>query len=277
MALVRINQNEFLALSSDISGGTIDGLGVVGARVFITDTSEWYIVESDLQLAAYSLPITLGGSITIGSVDQGNPGVSAWPVDGSGFTQPVSAVSLPLPTGASTSSKQDTTNTSLSGIDTKIGTTNSSLTTIDGHITDGNTSLSSIDTKATTTNNTLSSVDGKITTTNSNLSTIDGHIVSGNSSLSNIDSKTSTTNTTLSSVDSRLSSIDTKASTTNTTLGTIDTRITSSNTLLSSIDTKVGNVSLKGVVDSLNSTSTPLNNGQTFTGTWIECVNYPSI
>jgi len=42
------------------------------------------------------------------------------PVDGSGVTQPVSAASLPLPTGAATSAKQDTGNTSLASIDTKL-------------------------------------------------------------------------------------------------------------------------------------------------------------
>ena len=41
------------------------------------------------------------------------------PVDGSGVTQPVSAASLPLPSGAATSANQTTTNSSLSSIDTK--------------------------------------------------------------------------------------------------------------------------------------------------------------
>jgi hypothetical protein len=44
---------------------------------------------------------------------------NALKVDGSGVTQPVSAVSLPLPTGASTSALQTSGNTSLSSIDTK--------------------------------------------------------------------------------------------------------------------------------------------------------------
>ena len=42
-------------------------------------------------------------------------------VDGSAVTQPVSAASLPLPTGASTSTLQTTGNTSLSSIDSKLG------------------------------------------------------------------------------------------------------------------------------------------------------------
>ena len=42
------------------------------------------------------------GANTIGKVDQGTGGASAWKVDGSAVTQPISAVSLPLPTGAAT-------------------------------------------------------------------------------------------------------------------------------------------------------------------------------
>lgn len=41
-------------------------------------------------------------------------------VDGSGVTQPISASSLPLPTGAATSANQTTANTSLSNIDGKL-------------------------------------------------------------------------------------------------------------------------------------------------------------
>lgn len=44
------------------------------------------------------------GSATVGKVDQGVGGVSAWKVDGSAVTQPISATSLPLPAGASTDS-----------------------------------------------------------------------------------------------------------------------------------------------------------------------------
>lgn len=45
---------------------------------------------------------------------------SALKVDGSAVTQPVSAASLPLPSGAATSANQDTSNTSLGNIDTKV-------------------------------------------------------------------------------------------------------------------------------------------------------------
>jgi hypothetical protein len=42
------------------------------------------------------------GTNTIGKVDQGAAGATAWKTDGSGVTQPISATSLPLPTGAAT-------------------------------------------------------------------------------------------------------------------------------------------------------------------------------
>lgn len=48
-------------------------------------------------------------------------------VDGSGVTQPVSAASLPLPTGASTAANQTTLNTTASSIDTKLTTTANGL------------------------------------------------------------------------------------------------------------------------------------------------------
>jgi hypothetical protein len=110
------------------------------------------------------------------------------PVDGSGVTQPVSAVSLPLPSGASTSALQTTGNSSLSSIDTKL----SSQATAANQAT-GNASLSSIDTQLnsqataanqSTGNSSLSSIDTKLTSqaTAANQST-------GNSSLSSIDTK----------------------------------------------------------------------------------------
>lgn len=54
--------------------------------------------------------------------------------DASATTQPISAASLPLPTGAATSALQTTGNSSLSSIDTKLTTTNASLATIDAGI-----------------------------------------------------------------------------------------------------------------------------------------------
>ena len=92
-------------------------------------------------------------------------------VDGSGVTQPVSAVSLPLPAGAATDAKQDTGNTSLSSIDTKITACNTgavviSSGTVDLGATD-NAVLDSIvaNTNDNATETTLSAINTKLSGT----------------------------------------------------------------------------------------------------------------
>lgn len=61
------------------------------------------------------------GNTSLSSIDTKTPALVSGkvPVDGSGVTQPVSAVSLPLPTGAATAARQDTGNASLASIDGK--------------------------------------------------------------------------------------------------------------------------------------------------------------
>lgn len=58
---------------------------------------------------------------SLSSIDGKTPALVSGrvPVDGSGVTQPISAVSLPLPAGAATAANQATANASLSSIDTK--------------------------------------------------------------------------------------------------------------------------------------------------------------
>lgn len=59
---------------------------------------------------------------------QGIASMTALKVDGSAVTQPVSAASLPLPSGAATSANQTTANTSLASLETKIGEVQASPT-----------------------------------------------------------------------------------------------------------------------------------------------------
>jgi hypothetical protein len=104
---------------------------------------------------------------------------SAVPVDGSAHTQPVSAVSLPLPTGAATAAKQDTANTSLAAIaDALAGTIAvSGSLSVAGGLTDTELRASAVpvslasaplpsgastSAKQDTGNTSLSSIDGKI-------------------------------------------------------------------------------------------------------------------
>jgi len=94
----------------------------------ITDNSGSITVD------ASSLPLPTGASTsakqpalgTAGTASsdvltvQGIASMTALKTDGSAVTQPVSAASLPLPTGASTAANQTTGNSSLSSIDTKL-------------------------------------------------------------------------------------------------------------------------------------------------------------
>lgn len=91
------------------------------------DTSPWVVSAASLPLptgaATAANQTTLGSQTT--KLNDGTDtalitGAGALVVDGSGVTQPVSAASLPLPTGASTSALQTTGNTSLSNIDTDL-------------------------------------------------------------------------------------------------------------------------------------------------------------
>ncbi len=76
-------------------------------------------------------------------------------------TVPVSAASLPLPTGASTSALQTTGNSSLSSIDSKITTVNTGAVVVSSSVLPTDASTSALQ---TTGNSSLSSIDGKTAT-----------------------------------------------------------------------------------------------------------------
>lgn len=67
----KMNVPNYTALSTDIVASAIPGASIVGATIFTIDDAKWYIVESDLTLSSYVLPVTatLGaGSAIIGKV-----------------------------------------------------------------------------------------------------------------------------------------------------------------------------------------------------------------
>jgi hypothetical protein len=85
------------------------------------------------------------------------------PVDGSGVTQPISAVSLPLPTGAATAANQSTANSYLSSIDTKIPALVSGRVPVDGSgVTQPISAVSLPLPTGAATEATLSSINGKL-------------------------------------------------------------------------------------------------------------------
>lgn len=90
----------------DASGGLKVSLVSGAVSVTLTGTAglalDATLTSGTQKTQVTSLPSLATGSNTIGAVNQGNGGSSAWKVDGSAVTQPVSAASLPLPTGAAT-------------------------------------------------------------------------------------------------------------------------------------------------------------------------------
>lgn len=118
-------------------------------------------------------------NIEIGKVDQGLGGTSAWKVDGSAVTQPISAVSLPLPTLAATSTNQtseltklDTLHTDLGVIESKQDTGNSSLSEIalDTDHLDANLSTLATSANQTTIITDLGTINTSIGITNTDIS-----------------------------------------------------------------------------------------------------------
>ncbi len=130
-------------------------------------------------------------------------GTVPWIVDGSGVTQPISAVSLPLPAGASTEAKQDSEIVQLVAIATDT---------------------SSIDTHAASIDASTSSIDGKLTTTVNGLRTdvIASALPTGAATAAN----QVTANTTLSTISTTASSIDTSANAIEASVASIDGKLT---------------------------------------------------
>lgn len=98
---------------TEVNSQPVDvGIGAAGVgtqRVAVSSDSSMSISGNVtvVQPTGSNLHVQIdAGSATIGKVDQGAGGASAWKVDGSAVTQPVSAVALPLPSGAATSANQ---------------------------------------------------------------------------------------------------------------------------------------------------------------------------
>lgn len=135
---------------------------------------------------------TDGLETSLTSLDNKTPALVAGrvPVDGSGVTQPISAVSLPLPTGAATEGTLANLDSKVIAVDTTdVTITNSVLPTgaaTSAAQTTGNASLSSIDSK-------IIAVDtGNVTVASSALPTgaaTSANQTTANSSLSSIDTK----------------------------------------------------------------------------------------
>ncbi len=174
-------------------------------------------------------------------------------------TQPISASALPLPTGAATAANQQTdalTDTQLRATAVPVsGTVTSNLGTLNGAATTakqdtGNTSLASLDTKLPAQGQALAAAStpvvlpaAQITTltppaaitgfaTSAKQDTIIGHVDGIEAAVDGIETLIGTTNSTLTTIDGRVdgletlvTSTNTKLDTANTSLGTLDNAI----------------------------------------------------
>lgn len=79
-------------------------------------------ITGTVAVSSSALPTGAATEATLASVDAKTPALVSGrqPVDGSGVTQPISAVALPLPAGAATSAIQTTQQTSLDAIKTAV-------------------------------------------------------------------------------------------------------------------------------------------------------------
>jgi len=67
----KLNFPNYSFLNSDINlDGTVDGVSIIGAICYVTDTFEWKIVLSDLTVGEWTLPVevTVSSEIEIGKI-----------------------------------------------------------------------------------------------------------------------------------------------------------------------------------------------------------------
>lgn len=118
------------ALAENVANPTVPAVGSFG---MLYDGATWDRAKGDSTDGAL---VNLGANNDVTASQAGTwtvqPGntanTTAWKVDGSAVTQPISAASLPLPTSASTLAEQQTQTTALQLIDDAVATTGSAIT-----------------------------------------------------------------------------------------------------------------------------------------------------
>jgi hypothetical protein len=66
----KMNVPTYTCLDADIIANAVAGASIVGGTIFVTDTTVWKIIKSDLTLADYVLPVevTVTSDIDIGAI-----------------------------------------------------------------------------------------------------------------------------------------------------------------------------------------------------------------
>lgn len=153
------------------------------------------VLSSALPTGASTSALQTTGNTSLSSIDTKTPALVAGrtPVDGSGVTQPISAVALPLPSGAATSANQSTEIASLASLDSKAPALGQALAAASVPVVlpasqiATLTPLSSVTVTQATGTNLHTVVDSSALPTGASTSTLQ---TTGNTSLSSIDTKT---------------------------------------------------------------------------------------
>lgn len=154
--------------------------------LLVTLTSSSSSGLTDAQLRTSAVPVSLATlpALAAGAAVIGHVIVDTAP------TTAVTAASLPLPSGAATSAKQDTGNTSLSSIDGKITTVNTGAVVVSSSALPSGAATSA---KQDTGNTSLSSIDGKITAVNTGAVTISAALPAGSNVIGHVIADTGST------------------------------------------------------------------------------------
>lgn len=193
-------------------------------------------------------------------------------VNGTANTQPVSAASLPLPTGAATAANQSTGNTSLSNIDTNAGATSDAAATA-GSTGTISAKLRRISADIDSVKTSVSSLDGKTTAVNTGSVTVGAALPAG----TNIVGKFTTDQTTHGTTDLVAADITkingTAVSATNPLPGTVTDGTNTANVLKS--DGTAADQNAQMVAGTGYSTSTLTLNAGSPNTAWYDLLNYP--
>lgn len=114
VAYTEVELETFLSENTGVSNSSSGGGGVAG------DASAANQVIGNTKLTSIDNKVATETTLVAINTKTATLVSGRVPVDGSGVTQPISAASLPLPTGAATSANQTTSNSSLSSIDGKV-------------------------------------------------------------------------------------------------------------------------------------------------------------
>lgn len=201
-----------------------------GSQSWPVRDDNWQSVFNPWKVWADTALSTRASETTVGSLNSkiNDGGGGSILVNGSTFTQPISASALPLPAGAATSANQTTANTSLSSIDTKTPALVGGRQPVDGSGVTQPISAASLplpsgaSTSAlqTTGNTSLSSIDSKTATLVSGRTPVDPSGVTSPISAASLPLPTgaatsanqTTANTSLASIDGKLTSLGQKTS-----------------------------------------------------------------